>query len=90
MYIPSKIITNKQKDKMVENYLNGLTAVESTKEFGLHYSCCIRELKKRGIPIKSRHDVDYRKYTLNENTFQIIDTEEKAYWLGFIAADGYV
>lgn len=29
------------------------------------------------------------KYLLNENTFDIIDTEEKAYFLGFLYADGY-
>lgn len=31
-----------------------------------------------------------RKYTLDDSYFDIIDTEPKAYWLGFIAADGYV
>lgn len=30
----------------------------------------------------------YRKYKLNEDYFEIIDTEEKAYWLGLIYADG--
>lgn len=30
------------------------------------------------------------KYNYNKNFFEIIDTEEKAYWLGFIYADGYV
>jgi hypothetical protein len=29
-------------------------------------------------------------YTINDSIFQIIDTEEKAYWLGFLAADGAV
>ena len=29
-----------------------------------------------------------RKYTLNENFFEKIDTQEKAYWLGFMYADG--
>lgn len=30
------------------------------------------------------------KHKLNKEYFNIIDTEEKAYWLGFIAADGCV
>lgn len=32
----------------------------------------------------------WRKYQFNENYFETIDTEEKAYWLGFLYADGYV
>lgn len=31
-----------------------------------------------------------KKYNYNENYFEKIDTEEKAYWLGFIAADGSI
>lgn len=31
-----------------------------------------------------------KRYTFNKNIFDIIDTEEKAYWLGFIWCDGYV
>ena len=36
-----------------------------------------------GIPAK-------RIINCNETIFDVIDTEEKAYWLGFIFADGYV
>lgn len=31
-----------------------------------------------------------RKYKINESFFKKIDTEEKAYWLGFIVADGTI
>lgn len=31
-----------------------------------------------------------RKYTLNEDYFETIDSEDKAYWLGFIYADGFI
>ena len=30
------------------------------------------------------------KYVRNSNVFERIDTEEKAYWLGFLYADGYI
>ena len=32
----------------------------------------------------------YNKFNFNSNIFKIIDTEAKAYWLGFLYADGYV
>lgn len=31
-----------------------------------------------------------RKYSLNENFFETINTPEKAYWLGFVTADGCI
>ena len=31
-----------------------------------------------------------QKYKFQENFFEIIDTQEKAYWLGFLFADGNV
>ena len=33
---------------------------------------------------------DRRAYKVNESFFDVIDTEQKAYWLGFLTADGYI
>ena len=38
----------------------------------------------------SKRSLSNRKYSLNEFFFDVIDTEEKAYWLGFITADGCI
>lgn len=37
-----------------------------------------------------RNRYSYKKSNINEKIFDIIDTEEKAYWLGFLYADGYI
>ncbi|RXT13658.1 LAGLIDADG family homing endonuclease [Ammoniphilus sp. CFH 90114] len=44
--------------------------------------CTIKEINRS----KSRRV----KYSLNVNYFNIVDSEEKAYWLGFIFADGHL
>ena len=42
------------------------------------------------IDYSTRDYSNYRHYPINEAFFDVIDTEHKAYWLGFIAADGCV
>lgn len=47
-----------------------------------------RILKENNISVRSMNF--YKPKSFDENFFEIIDTEEKAYWLGFIYADGCV
>lgn len=50
----------------------------------------VKELiDKKGLPRRDNSD-SYRKYTLNKWFFSEIDSAEKAYWLGFLGADGNV
>jgi hypothetical protein len=35
-------------------------------------------------------DLTNRRFDVNHNYFDIIDTEEKSYWLGFLYADGHI
>ena len=57
----------------------------STK-YGLNKKTLNKYLKERNIEITNvKNATDF-----NRNAFDIIDTEEKAYWLGFMYADGYV
>lgn len=74
---------------MVRDYLSGMTAVEVGRKYGCNWSSCIRALRKSGLSPRSMSEC-HRKYELDETFFDIIDTEEKAYWLGFITADGSV
>jgi len=85
----SKIISQEHKDLMVETYLSGKSARESAILCGYSWSTCIRELKKRNIKPRIQ-TIGNRKYDVNQEFFNKIDTEEKSYWLGFITADGSV
>lgn len=46
-----------------------------------------RVIKENNIDISNNSS---RKYHFNQKTFECIDNEEKAYWLGFLYADGCV
>jgi len=75
-------------EKELEEYYKKNKTTDDTRE-----SCilCVKDYNKKQI-IK-RKDVNYikkRKYFYNEDFFERIDNEEKAYFLGFLFADGCV
>lgn len=45
-----------------------------------------RFLKEKKVIVSNKQN----QVTIDENIFDNINTEEKAYWLGFIFADGYI
>src|SRR5260370_18347522 len=60
---------------------------EAAAQFGYSYMAWIYALKQRGIEPRGRSEA-HRRYAVDEAFFDVIDTEEKAYWLGFLTADG--
>lgn len=68
----------------------GEFTIRSDKELSANKcaSCgCVSKERKSAKMMGARRG---KKYTFNEDFFNSIDTEEKAYWLGFIVADGCV
>lgn len=66
-----------------------LSYQQIAKHFNVNPTVIRRVCKENGL--KSRDNKFYRtKYSFNEDYFKDIDTEDKAYWLGFIYADGYI
>lgn len=55
--------------------------------FGVSASTVRRNLKGLGFNLSKN---TCRRFTLNESYFDKIDTEAKAYWLGFLLADGCI
>lgn len=72
---------------MIEAYLSGMTLKEAAATFDLCEGACLRALRRHGIQARDRAD-SRRRYAVNQDFFHHVDTEEKAYWLGFVTADG--
>lgn len=82
-------LTKIEKNEIVDKYLTGkYTCVELGKIYDVHGNSISTMLKKRGITINNNQSELQRKYTLNEHYFDVINTEKKAYLLGFLFADG--
>ena len=77
-----KNINENNKNDIIKDYLNGLSCNEICKKYHTANTTLKKFLKENNIELK-------KKYTLNENIFNTIDSEEKAYWMGFIWCDGY-
>lgn len=75
-----------EEDEMCEKYLSGNSTVSISKYYGINNHLVSQVLESHGIP---RTGVGRRRYQLNENYFDDIDTPNKAYIFGFLYADGY-
>ena len=76
------------RDGLVGDYRAGMSSRAVGKKYGCSMQTVRRELRRRGESIRAPSSD--RTYDLDEHFFDVIDTEEKAYWLGFLTADGYV
>ena len=71
---------------VIEDYNKGKSLAQLAKKYKTTANCLSRKLKQKNIEIINQQN----RTKFNENIFDSIDTEEKAYWLGFIFADGYI
>jgi len=70
----------------IKLYKDGLSLSQISKLTNVTITTLSKHFKKSGIEI-----INYQNITkFDDKIFDKIDTEEKAYWLGFIYADGYI
>jgi transposase len=74
---------------ILDAYLSGESSEELAKRFGLSATTICRIIKRLGGNIRPP-EINKRKYEIREDFFELIDSEEKAYVLGFLYADGNV
>ena len=80
-----KIFTKQQTEDMIDKYNKGFSLAKIAKTYN-----CSRQVVSKWLSDKINKRPNNRLYTLNESYFQNIDNADKAYWIGFIAADGCI
>lgn len=84
-----KKITSEIKDLLVKEYLAG----ESAEKIGIKYKIdpgvVKRAVIKAGFKLRTLSEAK-RVFKINDSFFNTIDSEEKAYFLGLMYADGHV
>lgn len=84
-----KVLSPAQIEEMIGLYQKGYSSPVLGQKFGVSASAICGLLKRRGI---KRRDASAaaRRYQLNEHFFDYINSEVKAYWLGFLMADACI
>jgi hypothetical protein len=79
-------MTQEQEIEIISMRKNGVKLRKIMEDFNIKSTKTIYDIIKRN-GIKK---IGNKKYNVDDSYFSCIDNEEKAYWLGFLYADGYV
>lgn len=85
----TKILNTTQIDDIVNQYTNGVSMKRLAQQYQISEQRIRKILVTNNVKIRTTSELK-RKYTFNEHYFDEIDTKDKAYWLGFIYADGFI
>ena len=84
------VFTKEQLDTIKEMYSRGTSAGELGRIFGVSHTVITRKVSSWGIKRTKNEARSISRKKCNIHFFDTIDTEPKAYWLGFLYADGNV
>jgi predicted nucleic acid-binding protein len=76
------------ESNICEEYIKGMSTIKLAEKYNCKWSETILSvLKRHNVPRRDRSN-QRRVYTINENYFDEVDTQEKSYFLGLLYADG--
>jgi orotate phosphoribosyltransferase-like protein len=81
-----KKISPEQIDYIIEQYYGGINSEKIAEELNIDASTVCRILHRTGNQIRPSEE-NKRIYNINQNYFSNVDSEHKAYILGFLYAD---
>lgn len=95
----TKVVKNKYPDwdgrkvlptkDIVRRYTEGETVESISNDLSVSHKTINVRLIESGVSLREQGEYQ-RQHFFNDDFFEIIDTERKAYWLGFMFADGNV
>lgn len=83
------ILSDDQLSSIINDYICGKSTLKIAKELGRSAEYIRLILKENDVKIKDFSEIN-KKYNINENFFDHIDSEDKAYFLGMLFSDGNV
>lgn len=87
--MPARRFTDVEEEAIAERYRGGESLRSIGRGLGTDHTMLANALRRRGA-IQREAPERNRLYSLDAHTFDAIDSEAKAYWLGFLFADGNV
>ena len=81
-------LTTEEIGKIVEMYDQEIPVTEIVEIFSVTKSAVYRRLRQIKGPLGKERTVIKRKYTVDESFFEVIDTPDKAYVMGWFYSDG--
>ena len=76
------------RQKIIQDYKDCKSIRQIERDYGVTRYSVAKYLEEQEI--KTTKGNHHRKYIHQFDYFKVIDSEEKAYWLGFMFADGYI
>ena len=86
----NKLILDENEIQFVKShYEQGESQPMIAKQLNISVDKVLETMRENGIKVRSNRE-QALKYKCDESYFENIDTPEKAYWLGFLYADGFL
>lgn len=89
MFKANQKISPEDIKKICDLYISGQSCLSIGKRFNVGHGTIAKYVKNNNILIRDPYIVA-KVYSSDNHFFDVIDSEIKAYWLGFIAADGNI
>ena len=88
MAISINKVSLEKQEQIIEDYKKGKSLRQIEKDYEVTRQTVAKFLEDKNI--KNTKGNHYRIYNHNEDFFEVINSEKKAYWLGFMFADGHI